>query len=345
MASKIWRVSIIGSGNWGTVVARIVGHNVKRFSCFDEHVWMYVYPEMFEGEDLGTQINRTHENRKYLPGISLPKNVVANGNIHECVKNADILVFVIPHQFVPKICSSMEGSLLKSARGVSFIKGLFCNKDGIELVSQYIGKTLRIPMNTVSGANVANEVAQEKFAEATLGFDEKVTSRDEASRLQQLFDTPYFRVGIVPDIAGVEIQGALKNIIALAAGFSDGLGMGSNTKAAVIRIGLKEMHKFARMFFEGIKEETFWESCGIADVITTCYAGRNRRCAEEFVKSKQPWNDIEKRLLNGQRLQGTLTSQEVHDFLSARNLTDEFPFFEKVFKISFEGQDPNSIIG
>lgn len=144
---------------------------------------------------------------------------------------------------------------------------------------------------------------------------------------------------MVEDVAGVSLCGALKNVVAIAAGFTDGLGWGSNAKAAVMRIGLMEMKRFSEEFFQGVKPETFTEtSAGIADLITTCFGGRNRKCAEAFVKTGKSFEVLEKELLNGQKLQGTETAREVHEFLKARGKVEEYPLFRSVFSIAYEGE-------
>lgn len=119
-------------------------------------------------------------------------------------------------------------------------------------------------------------MAQDKFSETTIGY--RPGDIATAQRFHKVFETPNFRVGMVEDVAGVSLCGALKNVIAIAAGFTDGLGWGSNAKAAVMRIGLMEMKRFSEEFFEGVKAETFTEtSAGIADLITTCESARTRR--------------------------------------------------------------------
>lgn len=145
-------------------------------------------------------------------------------------------------------------------------------------------------------------------------------------------------------LAGVELCGALKNIVAIGAGFSDGLGYGGNTKAAIIRIGLQEMMRFCKKFYSGVEDSTFFESCGVADLITTCFGGRNRKCAEAFVKSGKSWEEIEKELLNGQKLQGTLTAAEVFQVLRRTDSAAEFPFFTTVYRIAFAGDPPSNIV-
>merc|ERR1711988_1470894 len=136
----------------------------------------------------------------------------------------------------------------------------------------------------------------------------------------------------------------VENDVALGAGFCDGLDLGGNTKAAIIRIGLKETAKFAKTFFSGIKDDTFMESCGLADLVTTCFGGRNRKCAEAFARGEGDWDTIEKKLLNGQKLQGTITSKDVATVLRAKGMEKDFPLFTRIYEIAYEGKPASSII-
>jgi glycerol-3-phosphate dehydrogenase (NAD+) len=183
------------------------------------------------------------------------------------------------------------------------------------------------------GANLANEVALGQFAEATLGSTDAT-----GPILQTLFDTPTFRVRQVQAVEAVELCGAVKNIVALAAGFVDGLDMGSNTKAAVMRIGLQETETFIQHFFPA-QSTPLLESCGVADLVTTCFGGRNRKCAEAFARAggKRKWEEIEAELLNGQKLQGPMTSAELMPVIKANKLEKKLPLLCAVHAIAFEG--------
>ncbi|MCL4141273.1 UNVERIFIED_CONTAM: hypothetical protein GTU68_056022, partial [Idotea baltica] len=313
------RVCIIGSGNWGSAIAKIVGSNTPKFDHFENEVNMYVYEEMVDGKKLTEVINTEHENVKYLKGHKLPANVVAVPDLIATVKDADILVFVLPHQFIKRTCQTLKGHVKADAVGISLIKGFdIADGGGIALISHIIRDELSIPMSVLMGANLAHEVADEKFCETTIGCKDT-----EAGKIyRQLMQTEYFRVVVVDDVEAVEVCGALKNIVACGAGFVDGLGYGDNTKAAIIRLGLMEMIKFCEVFYAGSKLGTFFESCGVADLITTCYGGRNRKVSEAFVKTGKTIAELEKEMLNGQKLQGPYSAAEVNYMLKNKNMED-----------------------
>lgn len=212
----------------------------------------------------------------------------------------------------------MKGNLNSNARAISLIKGVDVEKQGgLHLISDIIKESLDgIDVSVLMGANLANEVAQEQFSEATIGC-----YRPENGEIfRKLFHSHYFRIRVIKDVHGVELCGALKNVVALAAGFVDGLGMGENTKAAIIRIGLDEMRRFCQINHENVQDQTFFESCGVADLITTCYGGRNRRIAEAKVRTGKSIEILEAELLNGQKLQGPPTAYEIYNYLSAHHL-------------------------
>ncbi|KHJ86154.1 putative glycerol-3-phosphate dehydrogenase [NAD(P)+ ] [Oesophagostomum dentatum] len=228
---------------------------------------MWVYEEMVDGEKLSDIINTRHENVKYLPGKLIPDNVVAVPDLLESCQDANILIFVIPHQFVRNVCRQLAGKLCSDVQAISLIKGIAAIPDPAE-------EGLSAPSAEKSGGV-------------------KLVSDD------------------IREILNCE------NVVACAAGFTDGLGYGDNTKAAVIRLGLMEITKFVEHYYPGSNLETFFESCGIADLITTCYGGRNRKVCEAFVKTGKPLEEVEKEMLHGQSAQGPLTAEEVY-FMTER---------------------------
>ncbi|XP_058717357.1 glycerol-3-phosphate dehydrogenase [NAD(+)], cytoplasmic isoform X2 [Poecile atricapillus] len=288
------KVCIVGSGNWGSAIAKIAGSNTARLSSFESQVNMWVLEEEVGGRRLTDIINTEHENVKYLPGHKLPPNV-----------------------------------------------GVDEGPDGLRLISDIIHEKLGIEMNVLMGANIAKEVAEEKFCETTIGCK----NMKHGQMLKDLMQTPNFRVSVVQEADTVEICGALKNVVAVGAGFCDGLGYGDNTKAAVIRLGLMEMIGFAKIFCKGsVSSATFLESCGIADLITTCYGGRNRKVAEAFAKTGKSIEQLEKEMLNGQKLQGPQTSAELHRILKSKNVVEKFPLFTAVYRICYEGKPVTDFI-
>ncbi|KAL3837377.1 hypothetical protein ACJMK2_022739 [Sinanodonta woodiana] len=325
------RVCIIGSGNWGSAIAKIIGNNVVAMSDqFHTEVRMWVFEEMINGRKLTEIINQDHENVKYLPGIKIPTNVIAIPDVKESGKDADIFVFVLPHQFMRNVCKQLQGSVKPTAVGISLIKGFDVKEGGgILLITTVVREVLNIPCASLMGANIANEVASENYCEATIGCKDP----NNGQLLKTLFQTKYFRIVISEDEDTVEVCGALKNIVAVGAGFADGLGFGDNTKAAVIRLGLMEMVKFCEVFYPGSQQATFLESCGIADLVTTCYGGRNRKVSEAFVKTGKSIEVLENEMLNGQKLQGPPTAYEVNYMLKSKNMEDRFPLFTAIHRI------------
>jgi glycerol-3-phosphate dehydrogenase (NAD+) len=376
----------------GSTIAKVVAENVTAHTdLFEEEVQMWVYEEdvtvpksspHFDSSNadkshkLSELINKLHENVKYLPSITLPSNIVANPSLEDSVAHATILIFNMPHQFIPHIAKQIRGKIVPYARGISCIKGIEVSERGVRLFSEMIGDELGIYCGALSGANIATEVALEKWCETTVAYDPppmdsrqptpeqsphastvdlSMTALDGSANgrrsgrglkplpveypplshenMKKLFHRPYFHVRLVSDVVAVSLGGALKNIVALAAGWVDGLGWGENAKSAVIRIGLLEEVKFGKMFFQdkGVHAETFTEeSCGVADIITSCMGGRNFRCAKMSVEKGLPIDEVERTELNGQKLQGTSTAYEVNKFLSNQKLEWEFPLFTAV---------------
>jgi glycerol-3-phosphate dehydrogenase (NAD+) len=327
-------------------------------------------------QKLSNLINTIHENVKYLPDIELPANLVANPSLEDAVKDATILVFNLPHQFIRKICAQLDGKIIPFARGISCIKGVEVSKEkGVRLLSEMIGEKLGIYCGGLSGANIASEIAQGKWSETTVAYDPpamdsrhptpsqspsasqinlSMTPADGEEKkskfkkltplpsdypplshenIKKLFHRPYFHVNLISDVVGVGLGGALKNIVALAAGFVDGLGWGDNAKSAVMRVGITEEVKFGKLFFpETSSAATFTEeSCGVADIITSCLGGRNFKCAKMATERGITVAEVEKTELNGQILQGTTTAYEVNEFLKDKGMEAEFPLFTAVY--------------
>ncbi|KAK6970699.1 glycerol-3-phosphate dehydrogenase [NAD(+)] cytoplasmic-like isoform X1 [Biomphalaria glabrata] len=343
------RVCVVGSGNWGSAIAKIVGNNVLAHDdMFETEVFMYVYEEIVNGQKLTDIINSEHENVKYLPEIKLPANVIAVPDVVKACNDADILIFVLPHQFVKETCLKMKQFIKPNALGISLIKGfILTESDGIQLVSKVISETLGIETAVLMGANLATEVASEMFCETTIACE----NESYKPLLTALFETSYFRCKVIKNVAGVEACGALKNVVGIGAGIVDGLGYGDNTKAAVIRLGLMEMMKFTKVFLGNDDKSVFFESCGVADLVATCHGGRNRLLGEAVVKSMKKRGiagvDIrllEKEILRGQSFQGPLIAKEIYSYLKDNSMLEQFPLLVAIHRICTREVDPRNFI-
>ncbi|KAG1665202.1 hypothetical protein FOA52_002603 [Chlamydomonas sp. UWO 241] len=288
---KKYKVAMTGSGAWACAAVTLCSANVapeNKLDLFQEQIQMWTYEEQIDGKNLTDIINETHENPKYLPGTLLGDNVVANPDLVSTVADADVIIMCAPHQFVRGICKQLAGKVKPGAIAVSLIKGMRVRSDAPQLISQMVTRSLGIDCSVLMGANIASGIAAKELSEATIGYN----NIDHGRLLQKLFQREYFGITLVRDVAGAEMCGTLKNIVALAAGMVDGLGLGANTKAAIIRKGLDEMRRFSQALYPSISDGTFLESCGMADLIATCYGGRNRLAAMEYTKcfcGLPPW--------------------------------------------------------
>uniref|UniRef100_A0A1I8IXY4 Glycerol-3-phosphate dehydrogenase [NAD(+)] n=1 Tax=Macrostomum lignano TaxID=282301 RepID=A0A1I8IXY4_9PLAT len=305
-------------------------------------VRMWVFEETVDGQPLSGIINSRHENVKYLPGIALPDTLVATPDLPSLGEWADIFVFVLPHQFLLPACRTLRQQRAKFRSGayaVSLIKGIHAARrrrggggagGGLVLLSDLIRQQLEVDCAVLMGANLAPEVAQETFCEATVG------SRDpsRARELKALFETNYFRIGTTSDEVGVELCARAEKC-------------GGHWGRLLRRPGLRGQHQGGHhpVGPDGNDEDrTFFESCGIADLVTTCYGGRNRRLAEAFVKTGKPISQLEDELLNGQKLQGPQTAAEVYTGLQAADRLAEFPLMAAVHLICERRLAPEKFI-
>lgn len=324
------KVAVIGSGAWACAATQMISLNCRNMPIFQERVDMWVFEEEYEGGKLSDKMNELHENPKYLPGVKYGDNVVANPDLMKVVENADLIVLCLPHQFIHNICKQIQLVVKPTALAISLIKGIHIAVDGPKLISSMVRRMLGVECSVLMGANLAHEVGPGGLCEATVASH----FPQEGDLFKELFETPYFDVKVISDVEGAELAGALKNVVAVAAGFVDGCELGENAKATILREGLNEMRTFSKAMFPTVRDETFFESCGVGDLIATCYGGRNHKIAELFAQGKGSFEDLERDVLKGQKLQGVLTSNEVQDVLEKRGWEKEYPLFTAVNAIT-----------
>jgi len=308
---------------------------------------------------LSETINTQHENVMYLPGVKLPENLLAVPDLSQAAHEATLVIFVVPQQYIFRglFTKILSAPCAPAVRFLSLVKGLSFSTEMVEtkdwslqsdgtmtslvptLVSQQIARETRgASVSVLMGANVAMEVASDQFCEATIGARDTETGEVWF----HLLNRPTLRINVVLDVEGVETCGGLKDLVALGAGFCDGLKLGSNTKASIVRMGLEEVRRFAKHVFAA-QDGTFFESCGMGDVLTSSYApqGRHRLCAEAFVAAKgsKSWAALEKEYLNGQTLGDLEALKAVIKYLRFKGVAQtKYPLFSAVHGIAFEGR-------
>uniref|UniRef100_A0A6P4F4R0 Glycerol-3-phosphate dehydrogenase [NAD(+)] n=1 Tax=Drosophila rhopaloa TaxID=1041015 RepID=A0A6P4F4R0_DRORH len=334
------KVCIIGAEGWGSAIAAAVSNNVLQ-GDFHSRVHIYVNDELIRNSVLSKVINSRHENVKYLPGIKLPKNLIAVSDLLEAAQNADILIFSTPQEFVKSYCNILAGNVKESAFAVSMTKGLMrVRGEDVGLVSHAISERLGIPCYSMMSAHSAMEMAQGKLCEATIGCSDDA----HAKLLTSVLQTKNCRVISVNDVDGVELCGTLTDIIALGAGFVDGLRLGENARVTAIHLGIKEMMRFTKTFFPSAKMSTFYESCGVANSVASSYVDKNATFAKSFITSGKTIEEIEANLLHGRKILGPVVAADVNALLEKELMQKDFPLFTAIHLICQSEASPEIML-
>jgi glycerol-3-phosphate dehydrogenase (NAD(P)+) len=262
------RVSVLGAGSWGTTVAALASRNVPTV------LWA-------RRAETADEVNRAHTNERYLPKLSLPHALRATGSLEEAVSDADVIVMGVPSHSMRSTLVEVKKHARPWVPVVSLAKGL---EQGSHLrMTQVINEVLPDRRaGVLTGPNLAREIMSGLAAASVLAIDDEMIAR----QLQDAFHSGMFRVYTNRDVAGCELGGALKNVIAIAVGMGDGLGVGDNTRSAVITRGLAEMTRLGVAL--GGRADTFAGLAGMGDLIATCISpqSRNRHVGEQLGRGK-----------------------------------------------------------
>ncbi|MDD4734601.1 MAG: NAD(P)-dependent glycerol-3-phosphate dehydrogenase [Kiritimatiellae bacterium] len=310
------KMTVIGDGGWGTALAMVLQKN-----GFDVCVWG-PFPQYLN------EIRATHENRKFLPGVALPEAVSWTADRAEAVRDASLVVVAAPSHYFKPVLSSFAGLIAPETPLVSVTKGF--DEESGRLMTDLAREILDRPsVAALSGPSHAEEVAREVPTAVVLAS----TLPEEQVRLQEMFTSGVFRVYTSDDVLGVQLGGAVKNVIAIAVGACDGLGFGDNTKAALMTRGLAEITRLGMAM--GARLDTFAGLSGMGDLIVTCGSrhSRNRSVGERLGRGESieqiragmeqvaegVWNCVPARML-------------------ARKYGVEMPITEAVYALIYEGK-------
>jgi len=314
------KISVLGAGSWGTALAIVLSNNGH-----DVTLWEYK-KEYVKG------LIKQHENKVFLPGISIPQEITITHTLEQASNDQHMIVIAIPTQFVRSVLKKMKKFSFKNTTFVSVAKGI--EKETLVTVNHIISDELDIDESNIavlSGPSHAEEVSR-KIPTAVVAASSSINT---AKDVQAAFMTSYFRVYSTTDIIGVELGGALKNVIAIGAGIIDGAKFGDNTKAAIMTRGIAEI---SRLGIElGAKPVTFSGLSGMGDLIVTCMSrhSRNRYVGEQIGMGKKL-----PEILKSMKMvaEGVETCKSVHQLAAKHHI--DVPIANAVYNILFEERDP-----
>jgi len=313
------KISILGDGGWGTALAILLKNK-----GFDVSLWG-VFKEDIEA------IKQDGENKKFLPGFKIPKTIQLTSEIYHACEDTNIIVLAVPSRFFRDVITKNKKILKESQAGfVSVAKGI--EEKSLKRMSEVAGEILGgSEIAVLSGPSIAPEVSRGIPTAVVVASEDEIF----AKKVSDIFRAERFRVYTNKDLIGVELGGALKNIIAIASGISDGLGFGVNTKAAILTRGLAEMTRLGVAM--GASRETFQGLSGLGDMITTCVSleGRNHRFGVEIGKGSRPESLLNKSVME---IEGAWTSAAAVELGKKYNV--ELPISQQVRAVLFENKSP-----
>jgi len=314
------RIGVLGAGNWGTVLAYLLankGHRVE--------LWAYE-PQVV------SSINSEHVNPFYANELKLPDTIIACGDVREAVAQKEIVLSVIPAQFVRRYLKELAGSI---PAGIPFVvcskgieRGSFATMEKVFM--QELPEPNRAGYCVLSGPSFAKEVAQGMPTNVTLAS----RRLQLAKQVQTVIATRVFRVYTTLDVTGVEIGGAMKNVIAIAAGASDALGLGNNTRAALITRGLAEITRLAVNL--DARPETLLGLAGVGDLFLTCSSdlSRNRQVGKLLARG-HALSDIQKEMK--MVAEGVTTTESAYQLAQNRGI--DLPITEQIYQVLYQGKN------
>ncbi len=319
------RVTVIGGGSWGTSLAFLLadkGYPVK--------LWLYE-------KELILQIQRDRENSLYLPGVKLPYSITATNSFEEAVAGSEMILFVVPSHVARSVLIQLAPYLPSGIPIVCATKGI--ENDTLMLMSDVMKDVLPAEHHTqfafLSGPSFAKEVCQRLPTAVSLA----ATDHDLAVKLQATFATPYFKVFTTTDVIGVQVGGALKNVIALAAGGADGMGFGTNTRAALITRGLVEIMRLGVSL--GAQARTFYGLSGMGDLVLTCTGelSRNRNVGFKIGQGMKLREILAEMKMVAE---GVNTTKSAYQLAQKRQV--KMPIVEQIYAVLFQDKDPREAV-
>ncbi|CAG7641329.1 NAD(P)H-dependent glycerol-3-phosphate dehydrogenase [Paenibacillus allorhizosphaerae] len=319
------KTAVLVAGSWGTAIASVLsdnGHQVMLWSRNQEQV---------------EEINRERRNSRFLSGAELSYRIQATRSMQEALEDAEAVIVVAPSAAMREVASQMKHHLHERTTVIHATKGFEAGslKRMTEVLAEELNGYDPKRLAVLSGPSHAEEVIQRRPTTVVVACEDKTA----AETAQDLLITPYFRVYTNPDVVGVEVGGALKNIIALGAGLSDGLGFGDNAKAALLTRGLAEIARLGMAM--GANPLTFSGLAGIGDLVVTCTSKHSRNWrAGAMLAEGQSLEEVLKRM--GMVVEGVKTTQAAYKLSRQYGIT--MPIADELHNVLFDGKEPKAAV-